>query len=149
VPTGAVLADLKTPIGTLRQRRDLLHLLGADLVPRARPLRPIPAASFEMPPMSNRAAVIDNSARASRSSSSGRDAARLTNRSPAAAGSGQDRAGHPKRGEHARSHAALQPGTTGRPGGNRAVQLRSAADVAAVMPSWGVLEARVVQLRHR
>jgi hypothetical protein len=33
--------------------------------------------------------------------------------------------------------------------GNRAFQLLPAAGVAAVLPCWGVLQARVVQLRHR
>jgi hypothetical protein len=33
--------------------------------------------------------------------------------------------------------------------GNRAFQLLRPAGVAAVMPCWGVLQARVVQLRHR
>jgi hypothetical protein len=46
------------------------------------------------------------------------------------------------------SHDA-QPGTAGRRGGNRAFRLPPAAGVAALLPWWGVLQTRVVQLRHR
>jgi hypothetical protein len=49
---------------------------------------------------------------------------------------------------HAGSHGAPPPGKAGRRGGNRAFQLLPAAGVAAVMP-WWILQARVVQLRHR
>jgi hypothetical protein len=44
-------------------------------------------------------------------------------------------------------HADAQQGRSA--SGNRAFQLLPAAGVAAVMPCWGVLQARVVQLRHR
>jgi len=53
-------------------------------------------------------------------------------------------------GGHAGSHGAPQPGKEDRRGGNRAFQLLpTTAGVAAVMPWWGILQARVVQLRHR
>jgi hypothetical protein len=42
-----------------------------------------------------------------------------------------------------------KPGKAGPRGGNRAFQLLLPAGVAAVMPCWGVLQARVVQVRHR
>jgi len=38
------------PIRTMRQGRDLLHLLGTDLVPHARPLRPALGTSSQIPP---------------------------------------------------------------------------------------------------
>jgi hypothetical protein len=44
---------------------------------------------------------------------------------------------------------APKPGKAGRRGGNRDVQLLPTAGVAAVMPWWGILEASVVQIRHR
>jgi hypothetical protein len=47
------------------------------------------------------------------------------------------------------STARPRPGSAGRRGRNRAFQLPPAASVAAVVAWWGVLQARVVQLRHR
>jgi hypothetical protein len=44
---------------------------------------------------------------------------------------------------------APKPGKAGRRGGNRDVQLLPTAGVAAVMPWWGILQASVVQIRHR
>jgi hypothetical protein len=44
-------------------------------------------------------------------------------------------------------HAEARQGRSG--GGSRDLQLLSAAGVAAVMAWWGVLQARVVQVRHR
>src|SRR6266508_1465175 len=49
----------------------------------------------------------------------------------------------------AASNGTPQPGKAGRRGGNRDVQLLPPAGVAAVVPWWGVLQTRVVQLRHR
>jgi hypothetical protein len=45
--------------------------------------------------------------------------------------------------------ARRSPGKAGRRAGNRAFRLSPAAGVTAVMAWWGVLQARVVQLRHR
>jgi hypothetical protein len=47
------------------------------------------------------------------------------------------------------SDARRSPGKAGRRGGNRDVQLLPSAGVAAVMPWWGILQASVVQIRHR
>ena len=47
------------------------------------------------------------------------------------------------------SHGTPQPGKAGQRTGNRAFQLSPAAGVAAVMAWRRVLQARVVQLRHR
>ena len=44
---------------------------------------------------------------------------------------------------------APQPGKAGRRGGNRDVPLVPTAGVAAGMPWWGILQASVVQIRHR
>jgi len=49
----------------------------------------------------------------------------------------------------AASNGTPQPGKAGPRGGNREFQLLPAAGVAAVVPWWGVLQARVVQLGHR
>jgi hypothetical protein len=49
----------------------------------------------------------------------------------------------------ASSDGAPQPGKAGRRCGKENSQLWPAAGVAAVMAWWGILQARVVQLRHR
>jgi hypothetical protein len=47
------------------------------------------------------------------------------------------------------SYGTPQAGKAGRRAGNGDFQLLPPAGVAAVLPWWGVLQARVVQLRHR
>jgi hypothetical protein len=109
--------------------RDLLQLLGADLVPPARPLHPTPAASSGDAP---RLHLASRQRGRHAATPSGRHAARPTNRSrPRPSGQGWR---HRDRGHAGGWHGAPQPGKEGRRGGNRDLQLLSAAGVAAVLP---------------
>src|SRR6266545_1598697 len=147
-PTGAVLADRKTPSGRCANDGTCSNCSAPTLY---RMCGPPPSESQQHPPTCPACPSRLSSARASPAAARP-DGLLLADEpepgtSPAVKTGRIATAGTPVR------TARRRPGQAGRRGGNRAFQLLlallSAAGVAAVLPWQRVLQARVVQVRHR